>query len=434
MIQKKRVWSSLNLFRRQRLVNSMKAISKIPFIPLKDLLCYFVAACLALWCLGKSLPLVGIGIFSVGILILFYLSPPLFFGKRISLNNKLLWFLFFGIHLVFINPFHDNKHTFDFLLRAVFSFSFFLVLINVIDDVKLYRRMMTILIGILAAIALILIYRHLFIFHSAYLTSGFTYGDWYYGGRAGKNTLSFFLALVFPFVYARFSYKRNIINTVCLAIIGFATLYTLSRMALVSMVLSVVLFSIFSINKKLFTKQLVVLSVLLLLISNIFGMGIKTFLKLKNPTEVEAVQRGEKSFATFEGHRFRLLHSGFQGFVASPLFGHGMTSFRSQDKTGRSLSHNDYIQILYELGLIGFLAFLAILAISLKDLLACKRYVPHEYHWLWDGQIVCLISVSAMLLFINAYETAPFWFVLAGAQIFSRTVKPSVVPNLRRSE
>ncbi len=49
--------------------------------------------------------------------------------------------------------------------------------------------------------------------------------------------------------------------------------------------------------------------------------------------------------------------------------------------------------------------------------------VGPEHAWLLDGQIVALVSTVVMMGAVNAYDTIPFWFILAGAQVIPLTLK-----------
>lgn len=83
---------------------------KIP-LRLNDLVAYTTAFFLAFWCLGRSIPLVGLGYFTVGLLLLFYLSLLLFMGRRFYLKHAWLWFAFLGPHFLLINYAHKNPEN-----------------------------------------------------------------------------------------------------------------------------------------------------------------------------------------------------------------------------------------------------------------------------------------------------------------------------------
>lgn len=398
---------------------------------LRQVTCHIVAFSITLWCFGKSIPGLGIGIFMGGVFLLFYMTPVLLLKREITLFHKPLFLIFLFLHLIIVNPFGQSATTFDFMIKITASILFFIVLVNVVDDLRLYSRMILVMLAMMTAIAAFLVYLHMFVFHSPYLTTHMTQTDWYYIGRTGKNTLSFFLALLYPFAYARFSHRKTPRNFFSFAIIAFAILYTLSRMAILSLLFSTFLFTILSIRRIMSIKQLVVIALSIFVISTVFEINTKTYLKLRYVGQVSEVESGKIGLLDFGSHRGLLVRRGLEGFLESPFFGHGVTSFRGQKVTGGSLSHNDYLQILYELGFIGFTAFGALLFFSFRDLQWSRKRIPPKFYWLWDGQIVSLLTTFLMLLFINAYETIPVWFVLAGCQILYRVTR---VPNLTEVE
>jgi O-antigen ligase len=386
--------------------------------------CYFAVFALSFWCLAQRLP--GLGLTAAEIVggTLATAGLPLLLRGRLYLRHSPIFLVFVLIHLTIINPDHLGHSALHLGGQVLFAFASAVIFVNLAGGLKVYSGMISIMIATTASIALLLTYLHLFEFGSGYLTPHLDYETYYSVGRYGKNTLGFFLAFLFPFAYSRFSHKRTLLSLVGLSLITFSALYTISRMILLSLVLSIFLFAIFSTRRKIFLRQLMIVAVIsLILFPVLLEIDlVETFLKLRSPATVEAVEDGEITFFDFGGHRMRMIREGLEGFWSSPLFGHGIGSFRVG---GRSQAHNDYIQILYEFGLLGFLLFIAIFLMSFKDLLAGKKAIPPRYQWLWDAQIVCLVSVFFSLLFISAYETLPVWFTLAGTQIVTRSARRS---------
>ena len=119
-----------------------------------------------------------------------------------------------------------------------------------------------------------------------------------------------------------------------------------------------------------------------------------------------------------------------KGFPEKPLFGHGITSFafdHAEYRPDGSLlrrpsSHNDYVQVLYELGLIGF-GFLGLFLLVCFWGLWKADDVLGDMRWVRDGQLVSLAVLTFALNAINAYETVPFWFITAGAMAIPRMLE-----------
>ena len=341
--------------------------------------CYFAAFALSFWCLAQRLP--GLGLTAAEIVggTLAAAGLPLLLRGRLYLRHTPIFFAFVLIHFTIINPDHLGNETLNLGLQVLFAFAIVVILVNLAGSLKVYSRMISIMIVTTASIALLLTYLHLFVFGSGYLTPHLEYETYYYVGRYGKNTLGFFLAFLFPFAYSRFSHQRTLLSLACLSLITFAALYTISRMTLVSLVLSLVLFVIFSTRRKIFLRQLMIVAfITVILFPFLLEINlVETFLKLRSPATVEAVESGEIGFLEFGGHRMRMIKEGLEGFLTSPLFGHGIGSFRGG---GRSQAHNDYLQILAETGVTGFLAIvgLAVLAgpLAFRRALGKQAVIP----------------------------------------------------------
>lgn len=386
---------------------------------LNNLLAYFAAFCLSFWCLGTHLPGLPFGVFLLGIIGLLYFSP-LFSKNPLVIPNKNLILGFFMFHWFALILNMKNHLAFDFIMRISVSFCFYVLFVNIVSSMQAYEKAIKILMYTFSLIIAFLVYRHLFVYKSLFLSThigapiGLT--------RVGKNTLSFSLGVMFPFFLARFFYNRTLLNMFCFLLIGFAMFYTLSRMVILSFFFSFAIFCIFSIRRKVYIKLTLVLFVILISSAIVSGFGVKQFLKLKKPAEVQAVETGNKKFISFKGHRGQLIMAGFTGFLNSPIWGNGLASYRNPDNTltGGSMTHNDYIQILYELGAVGILMFLAIFITTLRDSFKIKHAISLDKAWIWDAHFASVCCAFFMMLFINAYDTTLVWFVLAGPQVLYR--------------
>lgn len=391
---------------------------------LNDLLVYFVAFCLSFWGLGTHLPGLPFGMFLIGIFALLYFSP-LFIKNKLLIPNKnlVLGFVVFHWFALILNL--KNPLALDFIMRINLSFCFYVLLVNIILNIRTYERFLRILMLSFALIVCLLVYKHIFIYKSLFLSTHL--GDPVGVTRAGKNTLSFALGVMFPFFLARFFYNRTLLNLLCFLLIGFAMFYTLSRMVILNFFFSFALFCIFSIKQKAYIKLTFILFMILTTLAIVSGFGMKQFLKLKKPTEVQSIETGQEKFISFDSHRGHLIIAGIKGFLNSPIWGNGLSAFRNPDNklTGGSMTHNDYIQILYELGGIGMLMFVSLFVATLSTLFKIKHAIPLDKAWIWDAHMASLFCTFFMMLFINAYDTVLVWFILAGPQILYLLYKKS---------
>lgn len=385
------------------------------------LVCYFAAAILSSWCLGYEIPGVGLSVVAVGTVAVAAAGLPVILFGRLYLRWPLLLIAFIGLHLIVVNPFTDLAFKVGLAAQVVVAFGFFLAIVNLSRDLDVYSRMITILLITTTVIVGALLYIHLVVFQSQFLSIHFTQEAYQVGGRAGRNTLSYFLVIAFPFAYARFSHSRTLVNTLMMVVIGFAALYTISRMALLSIIATLVLFALLGTHASRYRRQLVAVGLAVLVILPI-GYGIDlwtTFLRIRNPAQVEAVEAGDVSLVPLEGDRYNLIWWALDGLASSPVVGRGLGSFQAE--LGAE-SHNDYLRLLYEFGVVGLALFAGIVWGAFRDLRRCRWAVPPEHRWLVDGQTVSMICTFGGLLTINAYDAPPVWFVLAGSQIIPMAV------------
>ena len=67
-----------------------------------------------------------------------------------------------------------------------------------------------------------------------------------------------------------------------------------------------------------------------------------------------------ESNVTSDDLRRKMIEMGFQGWTEKPILGHGLDSFKFFNKkmTGHMFySHNNYVEMLYDFGIIGFLFY-----------------------------------------------------------------------------
>ena len=122
-----------------------------------------------------------------------------------------------------------------------------------------------------------------------------------------------------------------------------------------------------------------------------------------------------KSF-TKESSRFDYISKSVDGFLEKPLFGNGFSSFRANhsyfDEQNRLIrkpvTHNDFAQVLYEMGLLGFSSFLYLFLFNIN-----------RYRYYGKGNLLSTIMLSQLILLgvslnsINLIDHAIFWIVMA---------------------
>jgi O-antigen ligase len=109
--------------------------------------------------------------------------------------------------------------------------------------------------------------------------------------------------------------------------------------------------------------------------------------------------------------RTQIINKALQLFLTLPFTGIGLMN--AAVNIG-SVTHNDYLVILVELGIIGECIFLGILFIIWRALIwrLKKDEELSIIPWPFLGSKVALVSLFISLLFINVYTVTLFWLFL----------------------
>lgn len=427
--------------------NTMRLRNAMP-LSQQSIVLLLAAGTMVLWPYPSPILSLGFRPF-VFVFILFCLgaSLPIFrnASQLIAIKKFAPSILFVGVHWFswFLMP-NYAALSFTGSVSIYLAASIILVLaIKRLDDYALVIKVILYLSSISMAV---LIYRHLVNFDVFYLAPHFSFSE--RRGYTDRNVLSFFLLLFFPFAYALFTHQRRLGHLLLLAIISFSAILTFSRMALVVVLFSILIFPFMGSMRKRYLVQLGTLLASGLILIGVFRVspwdGYLKYLKWKRTTIMEQDRRSSlaalKWGFSLERGRGRYLLMAAQGFLEKPVLGHGLVSFgknnpefcapedlECQNFYGRSKpvrlprTHNDYVQILFELGVVGFIPLLWLVLDILRRLWRSKERVPRQYQWLWDGQCGAVAALFLSLFFNNAYEAWPFWFIVAGCYIVAET-------------
>ena len=104
-----------------------------------------------------------------------------------------------------------------------------------------------------------------------------------------------------------------------------------------------------------------------------------------------------------------------EGFIEKPIFGHGVASFRRDNPVfaddgsllRHPVTHNDFAQIIYELGLIGLIIFLGMLYFNLKSLSTNMQKTENKIMAI--QLLVLILAINS----INLIDHILFWFIMA---------------------
>lgn len=404
---------------------------------------FLLALFLIFWVLSMPQALKGILFFGfVSTSILFIITHKVRPTKD-PLTILCLVFLFCNILSFLIMSFDFGlSHRPKIHLLCLF-FLIYILSIHVLDKKK-YLDLINNLALMLTPLLAILILIHAFWFKSYFLSTEFYQSTGSILPLDTKNKLAIFLLLFFPYVYLRFVNNKNTPNIVVFTVFTLAIIYTFSKMALLAYLLVFFLFLILSQNKKRHAWHFIGLMAILGILT-LVGFGPQKFIELKrlgmlqtkNPEYQEYLQDTPELWIDTKnvpGGRYKLALDSFQGFLEKPVWGHGLASFQHDhyeytplgELVRKPLTHNDYVQILYELGVVGMALMTLIVFFSLFALWKAKR--KNDLYEILTCQIIQFLTLLFIMNFANIYDSPLFWFVLAGNQILgnNHTEKPLI--------
>ena len=194
------------------------------------------------------------------------------------------------------------------------------------------------------------------------------------GTRLGQeetgNANIFTALMMFSGVFASWLllFNKNVILRLCSAFSLVLILYLMAlsggRKTIIAVVTCTMFFvwkrGEYSVKKKVFSLIvicIVLFSIVYMMMNipwlyDVVGYRFDGFLSFVGGT-------GESN-VTSDDLRKKMIEMGFQGWTENPLLGHGLDSFKffNKETTGHMFySHNNYVEMLYDFGIIGFLFY-----------------------------------------------------------------------------
>ena len=303
----------------------------------------------------------------------------------------------------------EIANAFKLIITLAFGISLYILMTLTIKDFRQLERMFQLTFIFGTILLIVLIYRYLFVFHSQFLGNNIFVQT---GG--GRNQLGFFLSLFTPLMLSYTVFHKSWKSFIGSFVFLGASIYTLSRATWVSVIVAIAFLLITSKHRKKYIRFLVLFTVIISIFLSFYPQLISS---LKNRL-TESMTLTERSIA----RRIDLASVSLRSFLSHPVFGVGLGNF---DKVAvphglNPASHNDYLQILVEQGIIGLLVFLFLLgSIFIKAVRTLKRNTG-EIRWLQEGIAASLVSMIVGFLFINAYETLPVWYIFGAGAVLQK--------------
>lgn len=100
--------------------------------------------------------------------------------------------------------------------------------------------------------------------------------------------------------------------------------------------------------------------------------------------------------------RLNMVYEGIYGFLQKPIFGWGHQGFRNDISSFRTYSHNNYIDLLSNYGLLGFLTFESIIFIPLFKYIARKKNIEDKDNN-ETKKLVALMIILSVFIFLEQF-------------------------------
>ena len=189
-----------------------------------------------------------------------------------------------------------------------------------------------------------------------------------------------------------------------------------SKKSVIIFIIIIILF-LLSMPKKYFKRQVILLPLL------IFYFGATLITKFTNSDHFYRFQSfydslfDNRSTDLSTDNRLEMINLALERFWQSPIFGHGIDSFRILTKYP-SYSHNNFAEILHNFGLIGFLTYYYIYFVILYFVLSKWKYLFKKDRFLILTSVLCLLLND--LTVVSYYVKVPMILlsILIGRFIF----------------
>lgn len=359
-------------------------------------------------------PILSISVFLFMLGLLLVLNGKQIFDKLYFNKNDIFIFIFLLIALISIFNANNMEYGLNQWIKMLLVILIFFLLRTLFIVKPFYvTEIMKFASLSLGVYLLYLIWLYIIINKQSYIgldTSTIT--------KAGKNALAFMVAILLPYIlvvfFKKFIEKQfKLIQLLILLIVLIGSLFIQSRgLFLVVLLYFILLIVSFKFNYKILMSILMSILIIGTIFMIIIPEEVVTditdrFASILILTNDEIATNTQLSGGSIDS-RQNLINKGINMFIEKPIFGHGLGSYRYYKRYPSPLSHNDYIQVLSELGVVGLVSFLLIIIDFMK-----KGYLVSKFNKnnIWLFLAVC--GISFYLLMINAFDNILLWFIYA---------------------
>lgn len=353
-----------------------------------------------------------------------------------SMKNKHAFFINSSIHIplalfllwALISVIWSSNKFESFVLLSVWieaSLLYFIVANN-FKNLNDITKLLSFIVIIAAVVAIIGIAQHLFDFNwiAQAIKPAATFGN--------KNMAVHFLILVMPISVSLFINSKNLKSSILFAtttgILLLYFIYADSKAGFLALLVQIVVFAYVLIKKKpkVLSKQKIIIILIpfmfVLLLMNYTNKGFKSNIANIADKFIYIVKQVNFDKET-QNERIPMWLNTFNMVVDNPILGVGAGNWRIHyPKYSNSISHdyimtesrmhkhlhNDWLEILSSLGLIGFSLLIWLITIIIKTILKILKHSKDELQFL-----ILAISLSGIGIVIDGLFTFPFKLIIA---------------------
>jgi len=374
------------------------------------------SALLPLWLLGGEFRINILGMFDPDLsMIILLLMGMAFFSqfllkadfKNVKIPHSWLISTFFIIHICSLLYGGINPWGLKIMVTLVFGLFVYVLVVLSTEDLKLLERMFQFILIFSSIVLILLIYRYMFVFHSPFMGN-----DPFESTEYGKSKLGIFLVVFTPVMLSYTIYHRNWIAVMGLTVFLSSLVYSVCRGAYIGVFGAIVFLLIVSKYRKVYLKIVIPTIISIVVVVTIFVPQLAS----------QIIE--EMTILTVPGNltehaRLVWIQGGLNAFYAHPVFGIGLGNFSRLwfpiPPYTESLSHNDYVKILAEQGIIGILVFVALFGGILVGLIKVLKESVEHARWLQEGIAASLVSILIFFFTLNFSYVLPLWFLLGSS-------------------
>lgn len=318
-----------------------------------------------------------------------------FFKMKLNFTIFSRWYLLFSFLCLISSSFYlksDISIIYPILVSFIISYCY---LLNINTPAKI-----DVIANIYVISSLIMIAQIWFTGQLEYILIDSAIGTSRLGGEITGNANIFSALLMYSGVFAAWgsvyakTFSQKIAFAISLLLILIVMAISGGRKTIVAVMSTLVLFFLLKGNIRNFKRIIYNLIISLLIITAaIYAILNIPFLYDYVGNRFEglfSMLSGRGAEVSGDGMRSKIFIMAYEGWLDSPLFGHGIDSFKEYNRnvTGHNYyAHNNYVELLYDVGLIGFVVYYWIFVYIYKQLKTLSQQF-YKYKILGYGLLI----------------------------------------------